>query len=81
MLDPELGAEPVELAIGRGRVFAQAEQAVREFFAVIGERPGDRHWGGAVKVAEEPAALGRCLRRIDTHEDPMCGGVIPNVLV
>lgn len=33
---------------------------------------GDLHRSGALQIAQEPAGVGRGLRRVDAHEDPAC---------
>ncbi len=75
MFDPEPGAEAVELMIaGRGAA-AKAEEPVGELLAIVRQHAGDPHRGGALQIAQEPAGVGRSLRRMDTHEDPAGGAV------
>ena len=70
MLDAEFGAEQVEFVLSGGCARAQAEEAVGESLAVVGQHAGDLHRGCALEVAQEPARVGSSLRRIDAHEDP-----------
>ena len=70
VLDAKLGAEQVELVLSGGRALAQAEEAVGESLAVVGQHAGDLHRGRALQIAQEPPRVGRSLRRVDAHEDP-----------
>ncbi len=75
MFDPEPGAEAVELMIaGRGAA-AKAEEPVGGLLAVVRQHAGDPHRGGALRVAQEPAGVGRSLHWVDAHEDPAGGAV------
>ena len=51
MLDAQFGAELVELVFACGRALAQAEQAVGELLAVIGQNGPNPDWAGAFQIA------------------------------
>lgn len=70
VLDAEVRAEQVELVLSGGGALAQAEEAVGESLAVVGQHARDLHRGRALQVAQEAARVGSSLRRIDAHEDP-----------
>ncbi len=75
MLDLELGAEAVELMVPRCSALAEAEQSIRELFAIVSEDPRDRHRGGTIEVAQEMARVGRRFRRLEADKDPARGAV------
>lgn len=88
MLDAEIGAELVELMLPVAAL-AQAEQAVGESLAVVGQYPGDVQWrcmrrswffrrrvGAYGDVLGHP--VGRAARGQQDWTDPVCGaGVLP----
>jgi hypothetical protein len=51
VLDAQFGAELVELVFACGRALAQAEQAVGELLAVIGQNGPAPDWAGAFQIA------------------------------
>ncbi len=74
VLDAEVNAEQVEFVLAGGGPFAQTEQAVGEFLAIIGQHRPDVDRAGPFQVAQEPAGIGgglgvRCERtpRVNTY--------------
>jgi len=70
VFDPEVIAEQVELMLAGGRALAQAEQAVGELFAIIGENGPDPHRAGPFEITQEPAGIRGSLGFVDADEDP-----------
>ena len=58
MLDAQLGAELIELVLACCGAFAQAEEPVGEFLAVVREYGPDADRAGALQVAQEPSGIG-----------------------
>ena len=61
VLDAQFGAERVELVLARRGTFAQAEQAIRELLAVVGQDGADADRAGALQVKQEAPRIGRSL--------------------
>ncbi len=53
MFDSEFGAELVELVPAGGASFAQAEQAIGEFLAIVGENYADAYRAGPFQIARD----------------------------
>jgi|GEM_PF-3116019 len=70
VFDSKVCTEPIELVLAGGNAFAQAEQAVGEFLAVVRKYGADVHRAGAFQVAQEPSRIGGGLRFVDADEDP-----------
>ena len=70
MVDGEVGAEPVELVLAGGAALAQAEQAVGELFAVVGQHRPDAHRAGPFEIAQEAAGIGGGLGPVDRGRTP-----------
>ena len=69
VFDAQLGAEQVEQVRARGCALAQAEEAIRELLAVIGQDGADAERAGALQVTQKPPRIGRrlCLEDADKH--------------
>jgi len=78
MVDAQVGAEQIELVLAGGGAFAQAEQAVGEFLAIIGENGADADRAGAFQVAKKAAGVGGGLGFVDADEDPSCRAINGN---
>ena len=58
MFDAEFGAEQVELVLAGGASFAQAEQAIGEFLAIVGKYGADADRTDPFQIAQEAAGVG-----------------------
>ena len=70
MFDSEFGAELVELVPAGGASFAQAEQAIGEFLAIVGENCADAYRAGPFQIAQEAPGIRCRLGFVDADEHP-----------
>ena len=70
VFNAEIGAELIELVLAGGLAFAQTEQAVGEFLAVIGQDRPDPDWAGPFQIAQKAAGIGGSLGFEDPDEHP-----------
>ena len=70
VFDLQIGAELIAFMLAGGAAFAQTEQAVGEFFPIVGRYRAEPHRAGAFEVALNSTGIGGGLGFIDADEDP-----------
>jgi hypothetical protein len=60
----------IELVLAGGLAFAQAEQAVGELLAIVGQYRADVPWAGAFEVAQEASRICGGPGFVDADEHP-----------
>ena len=63
-----------------GAAFAQTEQAVGEFAAIIGQHRADPQRAGPFQIAQKPARVGGGPGVVDAHERPTGGPPLGDAL-
>jgi len=58
VLDAQVTAQFIEFVLPGRAAFAQTEQAVGEFLAIIGEKGPDLHRAGPFQIAQKVAGAG-----------------------
>ena len=70
VLDAEVGAKLIKRVLAGGAAFAQTEQPIGEFAAIIGQHRADADRAGAFQVAQKSAGVGGGFGFIDMDEHP-----------
>lgn len=72
MLDVEGCADLTQLVCALRCALAQAEEAIREFFAIIRKNCADAQQAAPLQVTKEATGVGGGLDFEDADEDPVC---------